>query len=152
MRFSLVALVVIALSFAPPALAATPSRAPCPIVHARRDRPLRVVDGDTFNLGGERIRLVGIDAPEVGQPGAGRATARLNTLLRSGPLTIVRHGRDVYCRTLADVYVSGISAAVVMRAEGLAKEDRAAVRSRRGGWRRALPALLIWPRQVYTMK
>lgn len=93
-----------------------------------------MVDGDTFRLWGERIRIVGIDAPEIGQPGADRATARLNTLLRAGPLTLVRHGRDVYCRTLADVYVNGVSVAAVMRREGLARGDRALLRFRRGGW------------------
>jgi len=90
-----------------------------PTVH--RSLPLRVVDGDTFRFHGERIRILGIDTPERGQPGSGSATSRLLTLLRSGPLVIVRHGRDVYCRTLADVYVNGWSVAAVMKAEGYAK-------------------------------
>ena len=28
----------------------------------------RVVDGDTLRVAGERVRLFGIDAPEIGQP------------------------------------------------------------------------------------
>ena len=36
---------------------------------------LRVIDGDTIVLvGGERVRFIGIDAPERGQPGANEAT------------------------------------------------------------------------------
>lgn len=135
MRCSSIVLVIISVAFASPALAAPPAHAPCPPAHPRRGLALRVVDGDTFRLWGERIRVVGIDAPERGQPGAGRATARLDALLRSGPLTLVRRGRDVYCRTLANVYVNGVSVAAVMRREGLARGDRAPLRFRRGGWR-----------------
>ena len=30
--------------------------------------PIRVIDADTFDIGGDRVRLFGIDAPEIGQP------------------------------------------------------------------------------------
>ncbi|MBQ2261141.1 MAG: thermonuclease family protein [Loktanella sp.] len=29
---------------------------------------IRVIDADTFDIGGDRVRLFGIDAPEIGQP------------------------------------------------------------------------------------
>jgi len=99
-----------------------------PTVH--RSLPLRVVDGDTFRLRGERIRILGIDTPERDQPGSAQAASRLLALLRSGPLVIVRHGRDIYCRTLADVYVNGWNVAAVMKAEGYAKP----LPSGRRGW------------------
>jgi len=103
-----------------PSMALAREHAPCPpIVH--RALPLRVVDGDTFRLYGERIRIMGIDTPERGEPGWGRATYRLLALLRSGRVVIVRHGKDVYCRTLADVSVDGWSVAAVLGAEGYAK-------------------------------
>nr|WP_294275801.1 thermonuclease family protein [uncultured Sphingomonas sp.] len=70
------------------------------------------VDGDTIRCGRERIRLVGIDAPEmpghcrhgrrcvVGDPVASRQS--LSSAL-VGTLTIRRYGRDHYGRTLARV-------------------------------------------------
>jgi len=113
-----------------PAMATARDHAPCPpTVH--RALPLRVVDGDTFRLHGERIRILGIDTPERGEPGSGRATYRLLALLRSGNVVIVRHGKDVYCRTLADVYVDGWNVSAVLRAEGYAKPLRTARRPRR---------------------
>src|SRR5437773_10039758 len=113
-----------------PAMATARDHALCPpTVH--RALPLRVVDGDTFRLHGERIRILGIDTPERGEPGSGRATYRLLALLRSGNVVIVRHGKDVYCRTLADVYVDGWNVAAVLRAEGYAKPLPTARRPRR---------------------
>lgn len=69
-----------------------------------------VVDGDTLRCGGERIRLVGIDAPEMpghcrpgrdcapGDPYA--ATVSLSGMVRS-TMPIQRYGEDKYGRTIA---------------------------------------------------
>jgi endonuclease YncB( thermonuclease family) len=74
--------------------------------------PCIVVDGDTLRCGGERIRLLGIDAAELpghcrpgrncvaGDPHA--ATASLNDAIR-GELRIQRFGVDHYGRTLATI-------------------------------------------------
>jgi hypothetical protein len=71
-----------------------------------------VTDGDTIRCGAERIRLLGIDAPELpGHCRSGRdcapgdpyaSTASLRAAL-SGELTIERVGEDRYGRTLARV-------------------------------------------------
>ncbi len=71
-----------------------------------------VTDGDTIRCGDERIRLVGIDAPELpGHCNAGRtcapgdpfaSTASLQKALK-GPLRIERLGEDRYSRTIAAV-------------------------------------------------
>ncbi|MCW3837833.1 thermonuclease family protein [Sphingomonas canadensis] len=81
---------------------------------------LVAIDGDTLRCagpGGEHIRLIGIDAPELpghcrpdrrcapGDPIASRAA--LAAGLR-GRATIERLGKDRYGRTLARVRVSGV--------------------------------------------
>ncbi|MCS6305540.1 MAG: thermonuclease family protein [Nitrospira sp.] len=67
---------------------------------------VRAVDGDTIRVGGERIRLRGIDTPEMSELDGPAAKRRLEELLRNGPIRIVPHGRDVYNRLLADVFVN----------------------------------------------
>ena len=70
-----------------------------------------VIDGDTIRCGEERIRLLGIDAPEMpGSCTAGRdcapgdpyaAADSLFGLVEKGPLSIIRFKKDRYGRTLA---------------------------------------------------
>lgn len=70
-----------------------------------------VVDGDTIHVAGERIRLLGIDAPELpGHCAIGRncapgdpfaSTNNLARLMGIGPLDIQRVGTDRFGRTLA---------------------------------------------------
>ena len=72
--------------------------------------PACVVDGDTFKLGDRKIRIIGIDAPELVAPqcpGEGvlarRAADRLRALLNQGEFEMIahrlqredRHGRDL---------------------------------------------------------
>lgn len=82
---------------------------------------VRAVDGDTIRIGGERIRLRGIDTPELNEQAGPAAKQRLEELLRSGPIRIVPHGRDVYHRLVADVFVHERNVADVLRSEGLSK-------------------------------
>lgn len=75
------------------------------------------IDGDTIRCGSERIRLLGIDAPEFrGHCRSGRTCAKGNPKaskaslakgLRLGPIKIERHGKDKYGRTLAFVSSGG---------------------------------------------
>lgn len=82
---------------------------------------IRLIDGDTFRYGMERIRIRGINAPEVSESGGFEATQRLDLLLREGPVTIIPQALDVYGRTVADVYVNDRNVANVLKAEGYAK-------------------------------
>ena len=99
-------------------------QAPAPLGGIERivdSRQVHVVDGDTFRYGAERVRLRGIDTPELNEPGGQAARLRLEELLRSGPVRMVPHGRDVYDRLVADVFVDGQNVAEMLRREGYAK-------------------------------
>jgi micrococcal nuclease len=82
---------------------------------------LYTIDGDTVRRGSERIRLRGIDTPELSEPGGQAARQRLDELLKEEPIRIVPHGQDVYGRTVADVFVNGRNVADVLNQEGYAK-------------------------------
>lgn len=84
-------------------------------------RPIRIIDGDTFRMGPDRIRLRGVDTPELNEPGGEAARQRLEQLLRQGPIRIVPQGQDVYGRIVADVFVDGRNVAEVLRQEGYSK-------------------------------
>ena len=77
------------------------------------------IDGDTIRCGKERIRLAGIDAPEMpGHCRRGRrctpgdpmgSKASLSTAMREKPLRIERFGRDRSGRTIAIVYAGRVN-------------------------------------------
>lgn len=90
-----------------------------------------VVDGDTFILSGERIRIADIDAPETGgaqcasEAALGdRAKKRLRDLLNEGPFELRGYqSRDLdrYGRKLRVVVRDGRSIGDTLIAEGLAR-------------------------------
>lgn len=84
-------------------------------------QPIHTIDGDTLRVGSERIRLRGIDTPELNEAGGPEARQRLEQLLTEGPIRIVPHGQDVYGRTVADVFVNGKNVAEVLKLEGFAR-------------------------------
>jgi endonuclease YncB( thermonuclease family) len=87
-----------------------------------------VVDGDTIHRGGERIRIIGLDAPETRRAKCEAerrlgylAKARLVEIINSGKMRIRRMGKDRYGRTLARVRVSGRNVADILVKEGYAR-------------------------------
>ena len=85
-----------------------------------------VIDGDTLEIRGERIRIEGIDAPESRQTCHDRATAEevrcgqraalwLSDLIGARTVTCQEAGRDRYKRMLAHCAVAGqdVGAAMV---------------------------------------
>ena len=72
---------------------------------------VRVIDGDTLHMDGKKIRLTGIDAPELHQtcrdaqarewPCGQAAKARLIELVSRGEVACTARGHDRYRRTLA---------------------------------------------------
>jgi endonuclease YncB( thermonuclease family) len=89
------------------------------------------MDGDTFYLGRESIRIADIDAPETHSPkcasearlGAA-ATHRLQSLLNAGPIDLraIDRDQDRYGRKLRVVVRDGRSLGSVLVSEGLARE------------------------------
>ena len=79
---------------------------------------LKVIDGDTIVLNGEKIRFSGIDTPELKQTclkgdqevGCGMS-AKMLLVKKIGNTTpeCIREGKDVYKRTLAECFVNGES-------------------------------------------
>ena len=89
-----------------------------------------MVDGDTFWIGGEKVRIADIDAPETHPPRCGdearlgnAATRRLQQLLNDGPVSLVVGERDTdrYGRRLRIVVRNGRSLGDQLVAEGLAR-------------------------------
>ena len=90
-----------------------------------------VIDGDTFWLDGQKIRIADINAPEVSRPNCSaearlgaQATRRLQGLLAAGAFQVEAGARDqdVYGRKLRTVRRNGQSLGAVMVNEGLAHE------------------------------
>lgn len=94
---------------------------------------LRVLDGDTIDVDGERIRMTSeagpIDAPELGRAKcplelfrAQAAKERLVALLASGDFSVDRRpAHDKYGRTVAVIYAEGEDVGARLVREGHAK-------------------------------
>ena len=97
-----------------------------------------VVDGDTFWLRGEKIRIADIDTPELSPPRCRRererglaAKQRLLDILNSGPLSFKTTARDEdrFGRKLRIVYRERRSVGDILVAEGLARKWEGSRRS-----------------------
>lgn len=123
-------------------------RAPSPRREPRflplKGRP-RVVDGDTIRIGRDRVRLFGMDAPEMEQPGGDLSRAHLMRLIDGRVVVAQPVAIDVYGRFVARVWLGGtdLSARMVLDGFAVAMRDwhpdyvfheRAARRERRGLW------------------
>ena len=90
---------------------------------------LRVVDGDTIVLNGEKIRFSGIDTPELKQTcmnGDEKVFcgkfAKMLLVKKIGNETpeCIRKGKDVYKRTLAECFINGESLSTFLVRSGYA--------------------------------
>ena len=79
---------------------------------------LKIIDGDTIYLNGEKIRFSGIDTPEIKQTcnknsevvkcGI-QAKKLLAKIIGNNRVNCVREGKDRYKRTLAECFVNNLS-------------------------------------------
>lgn len=104
----------------PPPTGAESGKAPGKTVRVNR-----VIDGDTVELtSGERVRYVGIDTPERGEPFYIEAKQRNMSLtlgLNVRLVICVGEPRDKYGRLLGWVRSGGVDVAAVLLREGLAR-------------------------------
>jgi endonuclease YncB( thermonuclease family) len=83
----------------------------------------RVIDGDTVEIAsGERVRLIGMDTPEIGVCGHGAATARMRRMVEGRAVVLVNPGSvqdvDTYGRLLRYVDVEGRDAGLAQIRSG----------------------------------
>lgn len=90
-----------------------------------------VIDGDTIDIAGERIRFNGIDAPEASQLCEDMAGAKYRCGQRAAldladwldgaqPIRCAKDGRDRYGRTIATCFRAGSDVAAWLVRSGLA--------------------------------
>ena len=79
---------------------------------------VKVIDGDTIHLKGEKIRFSGIDTPELKQTCSKnnevikcgiKAKELLVKIIGNKKINCVREGKDQYNRTLAECFVNDLS-------------------------------------------
>ena len=78
-----------------------------------------VIDGDTIRLDtGETVRLIGIDAPELSQPGGELSRQYLAQMILGKKITLDRgcEDRDKYNRLLRFVYIGNKCDSIILSA------------------------------------
>jgi endonuclease YncB( thermonuclease family) len=104
-----------------------------------------VIDGDTLDVGRSRIRLFGIDAPELSQRGGYKARAHMIRLAGGKRAEVVPTATDCYGRIVARVWLGDLDLSACMVRDGYAVAmsrwhsdydgaEREARRHRRGLW------------------
>ena len=133
--------------------------------------PARVVDGDTLQVAGTRIRLEGIDAPETSQTCTDRAggawncgnvaSAELEKLVRDQIVSCDGTGLDKYGRTLAVCFVGDLQLNAEMVRRGLAwafvryssryvADEQAARQHQVGIWQGSATPAWTWREQLWS--
>ena len=83
-----------------------------------KTQEIKVVDGDTIHINGEKIRFTGIDTPELKQtcvkdgveePCGITAKEILIEKIADNKVECISEGKDRYERTLAECFINGVS-------------------------------------------
>ena len=83
-----------------------------------KSNEIKIIDGDTIHLNGEKIRFSGIDTPEIKQTCTKNneiikcgilARELLIKIIANNKINCIREGKDQYKRTLAECFVNDLS-------------------------------------------
>jgi micrococcal nuclease len=85
--------------------------------------PATAIDGDTLDIRGTRVRLWGIDAPELYEPGGDRAQSWLRNMVHGFMVTCYNTGERSHSRWVARCYLGDFMKADL--AESLVRNGRA---------------------------
>ncbi len=101
-----------------------PGRLPAEgIVHAPFTGRVWVVDGDTVVVNRIRVRLLGMDAPELSQYGGLKAKSHLIRLAGGRRVRVVPEGLDCYGRVLATIWLGEVDLGERMVRDGFARGE-----------------------------
>lgn len=83
-----------------------------------------VHDGDTFSLvDGQRVKLLGVNAPELGLCMAEEAKNKLKELVLNKKVKLTEEKRDTYGRIMGLIYVDNKLINEIMLSDGFARPD-----------------------------
>ena len=126
----------------------------CPLVFALPGKVVSIHDGDTItmlqNKTQIKVRLFGIDAPELKQPYGKKSKQFLANLIAREVVEVDENGKDRYKRTLGIIYYKGqdINAQMVLNGYAWAyvkysriyvDQEKTARENKRGLWQSSNP-------------
>ncbi|MCG8547189.1 MAG: thermonuclease family protein [Alphaproteobacteria bacterium] len=83
-----------------------------------------IIDGDSVVVEGKRVRVWGIDAPEMGTRAGSRSKSYLRTLIGRNEIRCEDNGQRIQGQIMAQCFIGGVDIGRVMVLSGNAVEWR----------------------------
>ena len=84
--------------------------------------PARVIDGDTLEISGIRVRLNGVAAPERNEPGGAEATATMKQMTVGKTVRCSLTGKKTYRREVGTCWVGTLDLGAALISAGKARD------------------------------